>query len=131
MMELLNNFQAEINAGPAWVAIWVNVMGAILLLSIPFSFIRLSARWVLLAVIAGGTATVALYSQFGYERILGLGHVVFWTPALLYLLSIRKGWRVRETITGKWIALAALTMAVSLAFDYTDVARWLLGDRGA
>lgn len=129
MLDLLTNFQLEMNTGPTWVPIWVNVMGAILMLSIPFSFVRVEARWALLGVLAGGVSTIALYSQFGFVRLLGLGHVVFWTPTLIYLLSRRNDWRVKETLAGKWIVLAAATIAFSLVFDFSDVARWLLGDR--
>lgn len=75
-------------------------------------------------------AMIAAHSMIGYSRLLGLVHVVFWTPFALWLWGRRGGWRVRETIAGKWILLLFATMLVSLAFDYADVARWLLGERG-
>ena len=116
-------------SGPAWVPIWVNVMGAILLLAIPFSFVRVEARWVLLGVLAGGAMTLILYSQFGYQRILGLGHMLFWTPVLIYLFQRRTRLRFGETWSGKWLALAALTSAIAWVFDYSDFFRWVIADQ--
>ena len=70
-----------------------------------------------------------LYHYFGYSRILGLSHIVFWTPAVVYLLKIRPTWRVRETWLGKWIVVTLAVMLISLAFDYVDLVRWLMGER--
>lgn len=33
-----------------------------------------------------------IYGKFGYERILGLGHIIAWTPALYYLAKTQKTW---------------------------------------
>ncbi len=129
-MELLNSFQTDMAASAVWVPIWVNTMGAVLLLAVPFSFVRTEARWVLLAMFGAAVTIIALYSQIGYQRILGVGHILFWTPVWLYLLARRKQWRVRETLSGKWIVLVVLIMTISLAIDYADTVRWLAGDRG-
>ena len=131
MLELLNRFQADMATEAAWVPIWVNVMGAILLFAIPFSFVRVEARWVLLGVLAGGIGTLVVYNYFGYQRILGLGHILFWTPTLIYLFGRRKKLRIRETLSGKWLALAAVTIAISLVFDYSDFIRWVFTNTSA
>ena len=131
-MDIMNQFNADMVANsPAWVPVWVNAMVAVLALSIPFSFIRKEARWILLGTALGMAGTIVAYSQFGYSRILGIGHVLFWTPTLIYIWSIRERWNVGATWFGKWVVLAGLVMMVSLVFDFADVARWLLGERGA
>lgn len=129
-MDIMNQFNAEMMAAsPGWVVIWVNVMVAVLALSIPFAFVRKEARWILLGTILGMAGTIVAYSQFGFTRILGIGHILFWTPTLIYIWSIRGRWNVSGSWFGKWVVVAALVMAISLAFDYTDLARWLLGER--
>ncbi len=130
MLELMQNIQAEIRAGPTWVYIWLNVLSLALILSIPFAFVRKEARWVLLSMLFVFPAMLYLYSQVGYVRLLGIVHVIFWTPLLIYLWQRRKGWRVRETLSGKWILIVFILIAISLVFDFADVARWLLGERG-
>ncbi|MCA8901540.1 MAG: hypothetical protein KDA53_09835 [Hyphomonas sp.] len=131
MPALMEAWNADVAAQPQWVQVWMNVMVAVLALGgLAFSFVRVEARWVLASFVAGAAGLFFIYSQMGYVRLLGLGHVLFWTPALVYLLRRRDTWRVRETWSGKWIAIAAAVMTISLAFDYADVIRWGLGERG-
>ncbi|MEE9329515.1 MAG: hypothetical protein V3V30_05200 [Parvularculaceae bacterium] len=129
-MELLLNFSADMNAGAPWVGPWVNFMGIVLLLAIPFalskSHLKSEARWTLLSMVGVFPMMMWLYSQYGYSRILGLPHVVFWTPLVIWLISRRRRWLVRETMVGKWMLLLVATLCVSLAFDYTDVVRHFL-----
>ena len=129
-MEIYEAFAADIAAGPTWVEWWVNFMGLVFLLAIPFAFFRVEARWALLAMALTVPAMLWLYSEVGYVRLLGIVHIVFWTPLAIYLWMRRDQWRVKVTLSGKWIAVLFATIMVSLAFDYTDVVRYALGDRG-
>ena len=129
MTDLLSAFSAEVAAQPQWIQIWLNILVGVLALSIPFAFVRREAVWTLLGLIAGGSAVMFLYSQFGYQRILGLGHVIFWTPLLIYLIRRRGHWRIKETWAGKWIVAAVLVLIISLTFDYVDIFRWIFGDK--
>ncbi|MDH3746307.1 MAG: hypothetical protein OES47_14505 [Acidobacteriota bacterium] len=85
-------------------------------------------RWVLFAWVANIITITALFEWKGYTRLLGLSHVVWWTPLLIYL------WRRREATANHggfstWLRVLFWTNSVSLAIDYTDVTRYLLGDR--
>ena len=131
MQDLMTAWQADIARQPQWVQVWLDIMMVVLLgLSAVFSFVRVEARWVLAGFLLGAVAMLGLYSQIGYSRLLGIAHVIFWTPVLVYLLRRRGRWRVKETLSGKWIVLAVTVLTISLAFDYTDVIRWVLGERG-
>jgi len=61
---------------------------------------------------------------------LGIVHVILWTPLLVYLVGRARNSEItlffRLVI---WLFVASL--AVSLAFDYVDVARYLLGERAS
>lgn len=71
-----------------------------------------------------------LYTQVGFVRLLGLPHVLIWTPLAIYLLvRLRTGRMPAPARAVTWVFL--LSILVSLAFDYVDVIRWLLGERGA
>ncbi|MEK7264525.1 MAG: hypothetical protein AAB227_00370 [Pseudomonadota bacterium] len=129
-MEQLQAFQADIATAPLWVQYWLVFLSVVLMLAFPFAVVRSEARWAALVVVLTFPAMIALHSAIGYVRLLGIVHVVLWTPFIIYLWRRRAQWRVKETISGKWIALLFATMIVSLAFDYSDVARWLLGERG-
>jgi len=90
--------------------------------------VLVEARWVLLSMIGAILSMTAIFTFFGFEKILGLGHIVAFTPVLIYLYMRRSQWRVSQTYSGKWIALAFAVMSVSLAFDTVDVIRWLVAD---
>lgn len=128
-MEIVAEFVRDIAAGPAWVAAWVAFMGAVFMLAIPFAFSRVEARWTLVAMAFTFPSMIALYSIVGYVRLLGLIHVIFWTPLAIYLWRRRGEWGSREHLADKWILLLFATILLSLAFDYSDLIRYLLGDR--
>ena len=128
------SFEDAIAQQPQWVQIWVKVMtvvviGAFLILLFSKATRRDSLA-ILIAMVPIMLMMQWLYDTLGYTRLLGLPHVIFWTPLAVYLW-----WRLsdpginapfRQVI---WVLLATIT--VSLAFDYVDVARYLLGERAA
>lgn len=117
---------------PMWVQIWLNVLflGAFVL---PLGFLvwrqsRMAGALTLAASVLAGLAITWMYGQMGYVKLLGLPHIVFWTPLAVYL------WRqIRRPDMPAWPRrLMGVTLAViviSLMFDYVDVARWILGER--
>lgn len=129
-VEAVNSFYQDLNAAPEWVQVWVNFMGAVFALGIVFAFRRIEARLALLVMAVTIPAMIGLHSAIGYSRLLGIVHVVLWTPLAVWLWRRRGAWRAKETLSGKWIALLFATIIVSLAFDYADVVRWLMGERG-
>ena len=69
-----------------------------------------------------------IYDLMGYVRLMGIVHVITWTPLFIYLVyRARKGEMPLPCRLVMW--MFAATLAVSLAFDYTDTIRWLLGER--
>ncbi len=129
-MEIVESFSAALAAGPQWVFWWVNFMGLVFVLAIPVAFFRPEGRWTLISMAFAFPAMMWLYSQVGFVRLLGIVHVVFWTPLAFYLWQRRNQWRVKETLVGKWILLLFATIVASLIFDYTDVLRYALSERG-
>jgi len=130
VMDQIAAFAADVKAGPLWVQYWLAFMSFVLMLAFPFAIVRKEARITALVVALTFPAMIGVYSIIGYVRLLGIVHVAFWTPLVIYLWRRRSDWRVRESVSGKWLLVLFLTMIVSLAFDYADVVRWLLGERG-
>lgn len=80
------------------------------------------------AGIVGAFSVSWMYDRMGYVKLLGLPHIILWTPFAVYL--IRQIRRPDMPNWPRWIMTVVLaTILVSLAFDYTDVARYLLGER--
>ena len=124
-MDLMNYILAE----PLPLVIWVMVLMTMNTVSIVF-LKRVEARWVLAAWIPNGIFMSYLLTQFGYTRMLGLSHIVFWTPLLAYLWKRRKQWDVSGSLTGKWLVGLFTVNLISLLIDYADIVRYLMGDHG-
>jgi hypothetical protein len=92
-------------------------------------FLReVEARWVLTAWLLNVVFMTILFEVNGYNRLLGLSHLIFWTPLLIYLHRRRQGIAGDSLFEG-WIRTLFLTNLASLVIDYVDVVRYLLGDR--
>ncbi|MCB4456535.1 hypothetical protein [Leisingera sp. McT4-56] len=117
---------------PQWVQIWVNILflGAFVL---PLALLiwkpsRIAGLVTVAASLLAGGGVYWIYGQLGYVRLLGLPHVILWTPLAVWL------WRQRaRPDMPAWprriILMVCAVIAVSLAFDYVDLARYLLGER--
>ena len=128
------SFEEAIATQPTWIQIWVSWMGIAILgtmTALAFSKPTRQDSLIILAVtVPMYFAMMWLYDQFGYVRLLGIVHVVLWTPLAIYLWQRLKNAAIvtpfRQVI---WILLA--TILISLAFDYADVVRYVLGERGS
>jgi len=117
---------------PAWVGVWMNVLafGAVILPLTLFIW-KQSRVPAVVTLIASALSVVGvgfIFNQMGYVKLLGLAHIIFWTPLCFYLFKQIK----REDMPSfpRWIMVAVVTTIIgALAFDYVDTARWLLGER--
>ena len=117
---------------PAWVQIWLNVLfaGAYLL---PLALLvwassRRAGIITVLASVLAGAGVYWLFGQMGYVRLLGLPHILIWTPLLVYQWGqVRRPDMPRAPRMILYAVMAV--MLVSLVFDYVDLARYLLGER--
>lgn len=121
------NLIERIAEGPQWVYWWTRVIDASNWLLIPFAFYDHRARWALLAWVINIIIILSLYNIFGYTRILGLSHILAWTPLLVYLLRNRKPFQ-QENWPGRYLYWFMAVISVSLVFDYIDLFRYLTGN---
>lgn len=117
---------------PSWVGIWVNIMMIGVFLAPLLLLIWKESRWLgaaaLLAGVASFIGVTEMFNQGGYTKLLGFPHILFYTPlAYVYWKKLQSGalsvWPTRIA----WVVL--ITVLISLAFDYTDALRYLLGNR--
>lgn len=124
--------QEAIALQPLWVRLWLNWMlfgaFALPLLLLIWRQSRVAGIATLISDVAAGFGTGWLYGQMGYVKLLGLPHILFWTPVAIYLfLQLR---RADLPKWPRWIMMVVLaTIVGSLAFDYTDALRYVLGER--
>ncbi|OAN78102.1 hypothetical protein A8B82_10095 [Sulfitobacter sp. EhC04] len=126
------SFDEALAQQPTWVFLWVNwlfigafVLPAVLLI---WRASRLTGAVTLSASVLAGLAINWMYGQMGYVKLLGLPHVLFWTPVAIFLVA-----QARRPDMPVWprriIWVVLVTILISLAFDYVDVLRYILGER--
>ena len=118
-------FVVDLMKQPLWIRIWVPYLVAINLLSLLF-WGEPQSRVILVVFILSSMLMMVLYARFGFEKILGLGHIL-WIPLLAYLLmSIPAAAGTFKL----YLAVLAASIAVSLAFDIVDVWTYVRGGGG-
>lgn len=117
---------------PQWVQIWLNILllGAFVLPAVLLIW-RQTRVAGLVSLIVSATAAygvVWLYDRMGYVKLLGLPNLFLWTPLVIYLIGqFRRDDlpQIPRVLLGAVIA----TLLISLAFDFSDVIRYILGER--
>ena len=105
---------------PLWVRLWLVWLNLVFLIA-PLAAPDLT-RPILVAYLASAPLLFAqLAHDGGFRRLLGLGHLIPWTPLLIWLLTM--------PLT-PYIGVLALTLAICLAFDLFDLWRFGRGARG-
>ena len=126
------SFMEAVMAQPPLVKFWILWLAFITTISwIVFLFSKQTRLDAVILFFVGGAVTFWMqwiYATEGFVRLLGLPHVVLWTPLLIYL-----GYRVSRvdytTPFRQIMYVLIASIAISLLFDYADVARYLLGDK--
>ncbi|KIC28356.1 hypothetical protein [Leisingera sp. ANG-M6] len=119
---------------PLWVQVWVNILflGAFVL---PLALLiwkpsRIAGLVTVTASVLAAGGVYWIYGQLGYVRLLGVPHVILWTPLVVWLW--RQQARPDMPVWPRRIILTVCAViVVSLVFDYADAARYLLGERQA
>jgi hypothetical protein len=77
---------------PDWVQLWttwlliggfVSPVGLLIWRST-----RIAGIAAIAAAIAGAVGTQMIFDRLGYVKLLGLPHIVVWTPLLIYLIAL-------------------------------------------
>jgi hypothetical protein len=128
------SFNEAVALQPQWVQYWLYWLsfgGFVLPIILLFwRKSRKAAAFTLLAILMSAFAVSWIYSQLGYVKLLGLGHLIFWTPAVWFLMTEIKNGQVPPW-PRRLMMVTAATLAISLAFDLADALRYLLGERTA
>jgi len=101
---------------PTWIPIWVFALMIMNVASLAFWSEPL-AKVIFVTFLMSAMLMMGLYAKFGFERILGLGHV-FWIPLLVYLLV-----HLRQAEGGfaTYLMVLSVFIGISLLLDIRDV----------
>lgn len=124
--------QDAIAAGPPWVGIWINILvfGAFVapLVLLIWKPSRKAGIVTFVASVLAGFGVNYMFEIMGYVRLLGLPHLIIWVPTVVFLIMQQASGDMptwpRRVI---WFIVAIL--CISLAFDFIDAVRWIMGER--
>jgi hypothetical protein len=126
------SFEEAIATQPSWVRWWLNWMGIVIIGSIVILLISKITRRDSIIILATSVIVFLcmtwLYQEIGYVRLLGIVHVVIWTPLAIYFWQRLKNPAIVAPFR-QVISVFLVTIVVSLLLDYADVVRYLLGER--
>ncbi len=110
---------------PRWVSVWVAALALLNIASLAYWPILL-AKVIFVTFMVSAMLMMALYSYFGFEKILGVGHI-FWIVLLPYILL-----ELAHVDDGFFLYLVTLSvfLTVSLVFDAVDVWKYFKKMRG-
>jgi len=121
---------------PLWLQAWIGLLMAVNLAAVFFVARRGDSGawkicWPALAILGAffGAAMLMnwLYDQYGYVRLLGLAHLVFWTPVYGWILMKRRDIADPASAFGKYLIVYLVVDGISLAVDALDVVRYFTG----
>ncbi len=109
-------FFVELIQQPVWIPVWSLILIIVNVASVGFWNESL-AKVIFAAFMLSAMLMMGLYSRFGFEKILGMGHIL-WLPLLIYVLMEIPA--ASDTFKGYLIVWSILT-TISLVFDVVDV----------
>src|SRR5262245_61696111 len=126
---------AAIATEPLWLRAWLVVLSSVFVAALFFVLRREAGSWrirlepiaILASFLASAAAMNALYAQVGYVRLLGLAHLVFWTPVYVWILYRRRA-IPGTSLFERYLSAYLLVAGTSLVIDAIDVVRYLAGD---
>ena len=133
-MNSIINFISDVLAQPIAVQLWVLWM-TVAIFIVPGLLLRHESsrregKVILASSIVLAVLMLLWHSQVGYTRIVALPHILIWTPLLVYLYARRNN-LASPSLVRRMTTVLVLTIVVSLAFDFTDVILYILGERAS
>jgi len=117
-------FFIELMQQPVWIPIWVLILMIVNVVSVGFWNEPL-AKVIFVTFMLSAMLMMGLYSRFGFEKILGMGHIL-WIPLLVYLLMEMP--TAGDTFKGYLIVLST-SIVISLVFDIVDVWKYFTNQK--
>ncbi|MCB1135341.1 MAG: hypothetical protein KDK78_03635 [Chlamydiia bacterium] len=112
---------------PLWLQGWMLLL-ILMNFAAPMYFIRkFESKVVFVVFIINCVLMATLTAQFGYTRMLGIGHFL-WFPMLWWINRRAKHFSMGQPF-GLWLRALIVVNSISLLLDVIDVMRYILGDR--
>ncbi len=112
-------FFVELLQQPIWIPLWVMVLMIVNIASVLY-WPETLALIIFITFMASAMIMMLLYSHFGFEKILGLGHIL-WIPLLIY---IGIEFPTAEQPFQQYLIVLSVIITISLVFDIIDLFKY-------
>ncbi len=112
-------FFIELMQQPVWIPIWLLFLMIANVSSLMF-WSEPIAKVIFFTFMLSALLMMALYSKYGFEKILGMGHIL-WIPLLVYVLIEIPA---AEGAFKSYLIILLISITISLVFDIIDVWRY-------
>ncbi len=109
-------FFVELMRQPVWIPLWVLFLMIVNLASVAF-WHEPVAQFIFSSFLISAMLMMGLYSRFGFNKLLGFGHIP-WIPVLVYVLTQIP---TAEAAFKSYLFVLSVSIAISLVFDSIDV----------
>lgn len=108
-----------------WVMIlsMINFVGGVMFLS------TFEGKFALLSMMGAMLVMTLVYAKFGFVRLLGLGHIIFWVPFIFFCIKQLNSWSSLDATFRTWILIVMIVNILSLILDFIDVYKFLTGEK--
>lgn len=138
MTDYANLGEAVMATQPTWLIAYLFVLTAANFGAVFFIAKRTDKGWrpryealaIIAAFLLAGEFMEYLYQQYGYVRLLGLAHIVFWTPVYAWIFTHRKDYAAYPYFS-KFVPFYLVMAGISLTIDVIDLLRYALGETGS
>jgi hypothetical protein len=92
-------------------------------------FSTFEGKLAIFAMMGAMLVMLIIFSKFGFVRLLGIGHIIFWVPFLIICSFKISTWRQIDVNFRNWLILVSVINFISLLIDFIDVIRFYKGER--
>ena len=126
-MSALTRFLRGVLRSSIGVRLWLLALMIVNMIVPLIYFDHFEAHIVLITFFASFILLILLTRRFGFTRVLGLGHA-FWIPLVIFLITRIESYPAIE-LYGLWMRSVIVLNSISLVIDFTDVVRYIRGER--
>ncbi len=126
MTAMIGFFRTILKLPFPWL-VWIVLLMCANMVVPVFFFGTLEGKLVFLAAVAGAAGQTWIFNSKDFVRLLGAGHLP-WLPLVIWLW-FRLGQIPSDGIFRYWIISVIVLDTISLAIHFTDVVRYIIGDR--
>lgn len=109
--------------------LWIMLLGGVNVVGVVLFFNTFEGKFALIAMIGSMIVMQVIYSKYGFVRLLGLGHILFWVPFVTWnFVQLSKTTSINDNFR-VWLISVTVFNSLSLLLDFADVVRFLRGEK--